>query len=209
MRYLKWVLLVVIIVISILIGYFIGTKTKTCKKEDVVYLPIYEFKDYEGKKSYSYFINGSPEDYKLSKEIPCDYDECRWINIDHATLYDSNWILLDRGYQKGGYYFYDFEKDKRVAGPFTNIEMEEDDAPWAFRKVIVEKDGTYGVYDVVLKDFLFPLEYDYANFILNEEAQIPNNDQIELTQGDKYYLYKIDGGSKELVESYTMEADLD
>ena len=198
------VLMFVVVLFSIFVGYMIGKSCNTNNTEDgKLYLPVYEFKtDIKGDTLYANDFESlhGAEIYKLNRVIPCQFDFCKWVKSDSTTQYGSNWIMFDGDdpndvNARGGYYFFDFEDDKTFAGPFDDIELEVPMGGQLLRKVIVFKDNKYGLYDIIEKNYIFPVGSETVLFINDSNHVLYEKD-------GKYQYYLFEGTLKELIKEY-------
>ena len=196
----SYLLVAIAIVVALVIGYVVGHAPKNDETDKAsLYLPVYEFTATDGKQAYSNNIEVAHgvTVYTLSRTVPCENDFCKWVYKEGSSIYGSNWIMLDTNdsnskERKGGYYFYDFEKDERVAGPFDTIEFEEyvktATLTLDVTKVIVEKDDKSGFYDLELNDYLLAFGSNHISF--------EDRNKVLYEKDGKYYYYLYEGREK-------------
>ncbi len=192
------VLSIVIVLIALCVGFFVGKNIKTNGKLHM-YLPIYEYNSgVDGSLVYTNnFENGSSlVKQKLSKLVACQHDYCKWVYSGYSTFTNAAWIMYDVSHEEdyeGGYYFYDHAKDKIIEGPFTDIEFEKPIfKDGVSRKVIVAKENGYGLYDTVDMKYILELDCDYMQF--GEDSN-----HIEVYKDNKHTIYLIEGNSYMIV----------
>lgn len=199
------ILVLILIVGGSVCGFFLGknyNKLSEVEKEVKLNLPVYEYNSaIDGEISYENIVDDTDpiNIYRLSRFVPCEYEVCKWIPLNHSRSYNSNWIMFDAedsvdGEFKGGYYFYNFKKNKKVAGPFEHIELIKPSGDWALRLVLVVDKDVYGLYDILSKEFVLPLDSNYLEAL--------SDDYFAYEKDEKYYLYNIQGDLKEELGEY-------
>lgn len=199
------VLVLILIVGGSVCGFFLGKnydKPSEVEKEVKLNLPVYEYNSaIDGEISYENIVDDTDpiNIYRLSRFVPCEYEVCKWIPLNHSRSYNSNWIMFDAedstdGEFKGGYYFYNFKKDKKVAGPFEHIELIKPSGDWALRLVLIVDKDVYGLYDILSKEFVLPLDSNYIEAL--------SDAYFAYEKDEKYYLYNIQGDLKEELGEY-------
>lgn len=203
----SYLLVAIAIVVALVIGYVVGHAPKNDETDKAsLYLPVYEFtSDANGDTYYSYDfeINHGFGKYALKRVVPCQYEICKWIKKENSIV-TSSWIMYDNDDKylndnaKGGYYFYDQEKDKMIAGPFETIEFEEvhqiEGAFIPVNKVIVQKDDKYGLFDIEKKDYLLPFGSSHISF--------EDLNKVLYEKDGKYYYYLYEGREKLTIGEY-------
>ena len=198
---IRYLLIAIAIVAALVVGFVVGhTLNGSGSKKSGLYLPVYEFtRDTDGGKylAYDYEINHGFGKNTLKRVVPCKYSYCKWIKKEN-TIVTSSWIMYDNDdvYMNdnapGGYYFYDQEKDKFIAGPFDSIEFEEPPQMEGVfnpaNKVIVEKDEKYGLFDIEKKEFLLPFGSNHISF--------EDTNKVLYEKNGKYYYYLYEGTNK-------------
>jgi len=203
------IIAVVLLLAGLCIGYLIGTKQNKREKLQM-FLPIYEYNSAaDGTLVYSNrFENGVGKVvHKLSSLVPCQYDYCEWVFSGYSTYVDAAWVMQDindsnSGTQNGGYYVYDYKAKKIIAGPFDSFDFEVPYGEAVSRKAIVEKDGKYGLYDIVTKSFLLELEYDFIGYG-------DDSNHLYCEKGDKRQFYLFEGELKDLIREEVIGHELE
>ena len=204
-RFLIVILVLILIVGGTVCGFFLGknyNKLSDVEKEVKLNLPVYEYNSaIDGEICYENIVEDTDaiNIYRLSRFVPCEYEVCKWIPLNHSRAYNSNWIMFDAedsidGEFKGGYYFYNFKKDKKVAGPFEHIELIKPAGDWALRLVLVVDKDVYGLYDILSKEFVLPLDSNYIEDL--------SDAYFAYEKDEKYYLFNIQGDHKEEIGEY-------
>lgn len=185
----KIIMLLSIVLVILILLFVFKIKGVNIFGSNNLTLPIYEIENYNKTDTFLHFnIKSISNKYELNRVIKCKYDNCYWVDVEHSTTENSDWLFYDNNYEnEGGYYFYDHKNFKIKNDVYKSVSFDASDSDVVLGAVVSNKANKYGYYSLIKNKIVIPAEnYRVSSYEYKAVA-------VQPTESSKYAIYNPNG----------------